>query len=88
LRRASHCAQQSKPIGNGIIVSEFRLCCVLQPAQVLFIPLTVQQTWACPRKPRRAHVGFLASDEMKGREAGTPNTTYPRAMSLRSSIDT
>jgi Zn-dependent M28 family amino/carboxypeptidase len=30
------------------------------------------QTWQPEESAMRAHVGFLASDEMKGREAGTP----------------
>ncbi len=34
-------------------------------------PLTAQ-TWQPDEASMRAHVGFLAADEMKGREAGTP----------------
>ena len=30
------------------------------------------ETWQPEKEAMRGHVGFLASDEMKGREAGTP----------------
>lgn len=65
------CTPHFKPIGHhetlGVYVmfrhAVFVLCALSTPVAA--------ETWQEEAAMRR-HVGFLASDEMKGREAGTP----------------
>ncbi len=48
---------------------------MFRPAVIALVALSMPvsaETWQPEEAAMRAHVGFLASDEMKGREAGTP----------------
>jgi hypothetical protein len=72
-KRERHCPKENQPIRNFMLivrrVSMLRLVAV--SCLALAAPLAAE-SWQPEEATLRAHVGFLASDALKGREAGTP----------------
>jgi len=71
-KRERHCPKENQPIRSAVSswrVPMLRLAAV--SCLALATPLAAE-SWQPEAAALRAHVGFLASDVMKGREAGTP----------------